>query len=427
MKSGYMKYDPLHHHGPTPLYLRQLFLGFHQSPQWEEWSEPILRRSGIFCSILTLALFLLMLARHSTLAAFLTGLLFAAHPYLIYYHSQAIHEPIFVFFGISLLSCLYFSRARASGVMMLFAGIFAGLFQSSKETWVLLPVCTIFAWGLTGSFRSYLTLFFRSPGAYFFWGTAVFVSTLFYSGFFHDLRGIARSWSTFWCYQTELGHAKPFFWYFQSLFGLFPFNASLFLCSLVWIIPWIPLKKEPMAPSWVREWKWIALCQLMSYSLISYKTPWLLLLAWSLILPAVGCKLAAFLRSSFVHQVGAIIALFLLGIGFYCLQWRPSQAVFYPYSYSATSKEIEGVLSVVEKKQKSLNHEIRIAVEGASYWPIPWYLRGFHSVGYFEVGGPDGFDLILKVEPRLIVDPAFESLELRENIGVTVIDPKDRR
>ncbi len=422
MKLGYIKYDPLHHHGPAPLYLRQLFLGFQQSSDWGEWTEPGLRRSGIYCSILTLVLFFVMLVRYSVYSALLTGLLFAFHPYLIYYHTQAIHEPIFVFFGIALLSSLHYAKLKSSFILLLVAGIFAGLFQSSKETWVLLPVCAFFAWGVNGSLRSFLPLFIEANRAIYFFLGAILISVLLYSGFFQDLHGIFNSWATFWSYQTEEGHTKPFFWYFQSLFGLFPLNLPLLLCSLVWVIPWIPLKNKSAVPCWVCVWKWIALFQLISYSLIPYKTPWLLLLAWTLIIPAAGCQLDLFLRSSYWHKRLGILMILLLGIGFYVLQWNPLSASLYPYSYSATSTEIHGVLEFVRKKQRSVHREIRIAVEGDSYWPLPWYLRGYPSVGYFEHEAPEGFDYIMSVEPQLTKESRLDQWELRENIAVTLID-----
>ena len=125
IKDGFIRYDPHHHHGPAPVFIRKLFLGLHPTPHWEEWSEPLLRNSEIFCGMATLGFLFLLMARHSLPAATLTGLLFACHPYLIYYHSQAIHEPLFVFFGITFLILIHLWKEKQTLTLAIFAGLFA--------------------------------------------------------------------------------------------------------------------------------------------------------------------------------------------------------------------------------------------------------------------------------------------------------------
>jgi hypothetical protein len=62
-----------------------------------------------------------------------------------------------------------------------------------------------------------------------------------------------------------------------------------------------------------------------------------------------------------------------------------------PYAYAHTSEDLLGLPAEIEElaRQDSLASP-RIAVIAADPWPLPWYLRHFSSVGYWQPGQQAG-------------------------------------
>jgi hypothetical protein len=62
-----------------------------------------------------------------------------------------------------------------------------------------------------------------------------------------------------------------------------------------------------------------------------------------------------------------------------------------PFAYAHTSDDILGLPPRLDELAK-LNHlpQPRIAVVAADVWPLPWYLRGFSTVGYWQPGQDTG-------------------------------------
>ena len=124
------------------------------------------------------------------------------------------------------------------------------------------------------------------------------------------------------------------------------------------------------------------LVHFLIYSLIAYKTPWLMLLPWALCALLAGCS-AQFITSSksaarITVGVAVIAALIFQGSQAIKASTRFANDSRNPYAYVPTSKDVFRI----EKWMTQLDAK-PVAVIGSSYWPLPWYLRGTEKIGYW--------------------------------------------
>jgi len=133
------------------------------------------------------------------------------------------------------------------------------------------------------------------------------------------------------------------------------------------------------------------------YSAIPYKTPWLALNFW---LPlALLCGLGVEgvwqqFKSSTGHWiVGLAVAALVLTAGEQTktLAFDHPADEHNPLAYAHTTDDILGLPLRIEEicRQRNLTSP-RIAVVAADAWPLPWYLRKFSNVAFWQPGQPTG-------------------------------------
>ena len=138
-----------------------------------------------------------------------------------------------------------------------------------------------------------------------------------------------------------------------------------------------------------------ALAILIIYSVIPYKTPWLALNLWlSLTL------LAGFGGEWIWQRTGRVrwcfwIPAVALGILLGCDTWNRTFAhpadEKNPYAYAHTSEDLLRLpVQVAELARQNKLSDPRIAVVAADAWPLPWYLRRFSQVGFWQPGQETG-------------------------------------
>ncbi|MBX9743621.1 MAG: hypothetical protein K2X08_00220, partial [Chlamydiales bacterium] len=134
----------------------------------------------------------------------------------------------------------------------------------------------------------------------------------------------------------------------------------------------------------------------LAYSLIRYKTPWCLIsILWPFALFFGMCcqellqLCSSFCKNSLVRWccIGIIIFL-LLGSFMSCLRlnfWNYTDALE-PYVYVQTSPEIERVVAplLFMAKKDPLYYHLNGQILLSSYYPLPWILGDFTSIGYFS-------------------------------------------
>jgi predicted membrane-bound mannosyltransferase len=138
------------------------------------------------------------------------------------------------------------------------------------------------------------------------------------------------------------------------------------------------------------------------YSLIPYKTPWLALNFWLPIALFAGLAITSLWRIPAKYpalrtpiRAGSI----LLAVAVAALVAHDtSQRVFLhpadetnPYAYAHTSEDLLGLPAEIERLvHQNAIAAPRIAVIASDPWPLPWYLRHFPNVGFWQPGQAPG-------------------------------------
>jgi predicted membrane-bound mannosyltransferase len=138
------------------------------------------------------------------------------------------------------------------------------------------------------------------------------------------------------------------------------------------------------------------------YSLITYKTPWLALNFWLPIALFAGLAVESFWRMAAKFRTLRIAiraACILVGtVAAALIVHDTRQRVFVhpadeanPYAYAHTSEDLFALPAEIERLARQLAIATpRIAVIAADPWPLPWYLRHFSNVGFWQPGQQPG-------------------------------------
>jgi predicted membrane-bound mannosyltransferase len=136
---------------------------------------------------------------------------------------------------------------------------------------------------------------------------------------------------------------------------------------------------------------------LAAYSLIKYKTPWLVLsmlvpfaltggyaidwlyrrgVAWRTLISALLYRVAAFVLLG--------VSLIVASVQTYRLNYVHYDDDTYIYVYAHTRRQYLDMLREVERivERAGTKYETAINVAAPEYWPMPWYLRDYQRVGY---------------------------------------------
>lgn len=392
--NGVMAFDPRHFHGPLPVHAAVVSAKIAGEESWLTLTKFTLR---IVPALSGMAVVLLMLASAPLIgrtAALGAAVLAAVSPFLVHYNRLFIHENLLVLFLAAALLLLGFHvRSR---VPLWMVGICLGLAAATKETFVLTPAAWLVAAAWihrppTATLRQILPQFPAAGAAF------LAVVAFFYSGFGSHPGGVWDFVSTYWSYQTGEGHEKPML-YYANLFLLPSHHGRLWWWQGgIFLLAVISLFQKPDAtpvPAAARFCFLSGLIQAGVYSLLPYKTPWLMSVPWLHILIAAGIGAATLLQLGPRIRVAAGVALAAL-LAFQGLQaWRvafkyPSDARN-PFAYVPTAPGLETwtARSIAWLEAGGWSGE-SVSVIGPRYWPLPWYFRSLPKVGYWPAP-PDG-------------------------------------
>ncbi len=395
-------FDPKHFHGPllssiTVPYVRQL-----GQTTWQSLTITPLRSITAWAGILTVVTCLFFPARWSIKLS--AAALVCTSPLLVYYSRMYIHESLFVFTGIlSLWALAQFCRSRhLCWAIML--GLAVGLMAATRETvvvalfsWILSGLLAWFSLAGKGSWRERMAAALDGLKKER-WSLVAGVATclltiyLIYSHFGQNHRGFLDFFSTFFVYETTPGHEKPWDYYLQLLvipkssLGVIWTEAAVLLLAVIGYFC-SPTGRPRTVCRFVLN---SGLILLLVFSLISYKTPWLICLAWLHV-----CIAAAFGLSGITHFIPEKSRLLTGLMMIALLSWQTLQstrAVFQwpsdarnPYAYVPTSPDLLKMTHWLQQLSQDYP-PLKIgphAVIGTGYWPLPWYLRDLGEVGYY--------------------------------------------
>jgi uncharacterized protein (TIGR03663 family) len=387
-------YDPQDRHGPALFVLAEPLAKLLGAKNFSELTESQLRLSTVLTGAATVLLFGAGVEMFGFIPCLVAALLFAFAPLPVYYSRYFIHETLFVAatFGLILSGWRTLQKKSLSSAAL--AGFCAALMLACKETAVIhffALACAILIYWILKPNKSHAEF---PPPKIFLTAFAIFIFTTisFFTWFGQNWSALAdlfRAILNFVARAGGEGHEKPFWYYIKLLGGGWSGGIILGLAALG-IFRAIHSSRHIFLVVY-------ALLIVVIYSAIPYKTPWL---ALNLLLPLAifaGMAVEWIGFATTKISVRAITLACLLALGF-LIAHDTRQCVFKfpadeknPYAYAHTGEDLlrlPGRLEELARENKISNP--RIAVVAADAWPLPWYLRKFSQVGFWQPGQETG-------------------------------------
>ena len=185
------------------------------------------------------------------------------------------------------------------------------------------------------------------------------------------------------------GHEKPF-WYYAGLLGGGGSGAAILGLAALGIFR--------VLKSGRRRWFVIyALLIAVIYSAIPYKTPWLALNLWLPLTIFSGIAIEWIWCATLKASGRALILVCICALVFLVADDTRQRVFVNPageknsYAYAHTSEDLLRLPARLEElAQQNKISNPRIAVVAADAWPLPWYLRKFSQVGFWQPGQETG-------------------------------------
>ncbi|MEZ5277416.1 MAG: TIGR03663 family protein [Opitutaceae bacterium] len=414
LETGDYRYDPEGHHGPSLYFLDLPIARVRGEKTLAGLSELSLRLLPALAGVATIVAVLLLAPAIGPANALLGAAFAALSPLQAYFSRHYIQEPLLALFALLAILALL-AYARKPGTLPAAAfGLAAGLIHATKETCLILGLSlaiALIAEGLLDreATRSRLRVLFqdrhpfRDLLAALLCGTLV--SFLFHSSFLEHPAGFIDAFRAYLhgAEQAALPeHQKPLLYYLGLLVGgpaagrFWSESLILVLAGIGWVRTLTGPDRTIPAHHSLRLIGSASIVQLVVYSLIPYKTPWLL------IVPGLGLCILAGSGAALIlrvlgrqHALGIIGALGLaLGLAHLGLQARRACGPYAadprnPYAYVQTVTDILKAPLRIGALSEVAGRPLRIKVIGEEYWPLPWYLRMYPATGYWSTPPPD--------------------------------------
>ncbi len=365
LTQGIFQYNPTNYHGPT--YFFAIAISFAVLGI----SEFSLRfPAAIFGILIALIPFFFKKPQNKYLASILLLL----SPSLMYYSRYSIHESLFV---LSTLIALYaFStimQTKSLKHLLLFSTALAIAFTTKETisiTLLILTAITLF------NYKQIKKLKIKNQKNTILLSIAIFlvIYIIFFTSFFTNPQGILNSIKGYFPWLNrgfaEQGHAKPFYYYIQLLLK---YELPLLLLALL-AIP----KAFKTKNIFIKNLSLWFLANLVIYSLISYKTPWLIIsiTAPMALLSAFSISLLKNKKLKYFIITITIIYLSIISINLNFINTWQNNSLAYVH----TNPDI---LNLVNEINANYKENSKIIILSDEYWPLPFYLNG-KDVMYFD-------------------------------------------
>jgi len=444
---GEHRYDPHEYHGPTLYYGTLPCLWLSGAKSFAESTEAAYRLVPVACGVGLILLLLLVGDGLGRPAAIVAGVLTAVSPAMVFYSRYYIHEMLLVFFTFAAIAAGWrYAWSRKAGWAVA-AGAALGLMFATKETWVFafaamgLAIVAKLGWRRWWGYPINVRAVVKGRHLALAGGVGLVVSFVLFSSFFTNWRGPLDSVLAYANYLKRSDgaglHDHPWNYYLRML--LFTQNARgpwwsealiMALAAVGFVaVMWrgsVPGATTPLA----RFIAFYTLFLTAIYALIPYKTPWCLLgfLQGMTLLAGVGA--VVLVRLVPTHALKAV-AVLLLAAGGWQLASQAYRASFRfcvdrrnPYVYAHTSPDLLNVAKRAEEMAtvSPEGHDLVIKVISPEmdYWPLPWYLRRFRRVGYWNAppDAPDAPMLIASADVQEALDKKLHETYERQIFGL---------
>lgn len=431
------EYDPERFHGP--------FLYFFGAPFaiLLGMSETVLRLPVMLASSAMVLLLLPLRRRLGRSGVTAAAWLLAVSPSLVYYGRDLIHETYLVVLTLALVAAVSLWLEHGRDRDLILAALTLGLLLTVKETAALtlagLAAGAVAAWWAAGrppiqERLQAVPLRTRRLALI----VLVVPYVLLFTSFFTNPWGLVDSFRAFLPWTEKgiegSGHEKP--WpYFFKLLGTFEpavlAGGVLGGAAALW-------KRNPFGVFCLVWWA----SQLAAYTVIPYKTPWLVL---NIILPltlSAGALLGEIGRR---HLTGAVRA-GIAGVGLLLVAWTASKAIevsFLRYDderlalvYVQTTREVRDLMKLIEDaaaRSPEGRRGLAIRFYTNNRWPLPWYLRDYRGTLYlkevpYNLSGDSGDVLIFEPNQEPDIRAGLKDwrkyqrrvLTLRKNVKLVV-------
>jgi len=442
VREGKYTYNPENYHGPTLYFFSAVIPWFARFFGGKAFSDNYglttfnIRLVTAAFGVGTIWLVLLLRKHIGTMGALSAAGLIAISPGAVYLSRYFIHESLFVFFtlGIVVAALKYYDSGR--GAYLILASISAALMVATKETWVIngpvlliaLMMTSIYFWlrntiaGAESEFslgERWRQVIDRLGGpvpvatvALTAFAVFIVVNVLFYSSFFTNYpKGVNDALQTLnmWRHRTQEHYHPPY----QYIYWLMQEEAVVLILGGVGALIAVWRANNRLAV-FLSLW---AFGLLAAYSLVGYKTPWIslnfivpLALTSGYTLDVVYQKLREFGQPRLFIALAVLLAA-PCTYQMYELNFLHYDDDQYPYVYAHTRREMLQMLDETDRISKRLGTgtDTGIALVSPDYWPLPWYLRDYKKVGYYQ-------QIVATNEPIIIGSTAQEE-QLKETYG----------
>lgn len=430
--TGDYAYDPDEFHGPTLYYAALPVLAAKGRTDFGDVTESDCRLAVAILGVLLIPALALMsdgLGRKGAVAA---AALLALSPAFVFYSRYFIQETLLVAFTLAAMGCAWRYSRSPRLMWALSGGLSVGLMVATKETAAL----SLAAWGFAAAIIRYRPATTEPPR--FMWKhaagaglAALIVAALFLTGMGRHLDAIPDYFRSYapWLHRahgTDL-HRHPWTYYIgllawhRSGSGPIWTEAAILAPALLGAIVSFARPYEARTALGRRLVVW-SIALLVAYSLVPYKTPWCVLsplLGLALVAGIGASWLADRARPKALRSVAPVLAAAAVGQ----LGWQAYRTSFVyhsdprnPYVYAQTIHDAEDIRARAEAlapvHPDGRQMVVKVFWSDPYYWPIPWYLRGFTNVGYWQ-NVPDDADA-----PLIFASPEFDE-ELTRRLDAT--------
>lgn len=390
-------YDPQDRHGPVLYAVAWPIAKLCGINDFAGLTETSLRIGPVIAGAATVFLFAAFATQIGFFPAVVAALFYAISPLCVYYSRDFIHETLFAAATLAaLISGFYFLKTNSVRHGILF-GTSAGFMLAAKETAAIhFAAFGIAAVGGLLPLRQPLPFKRALKPVVIAAASFCFVMVVLYTwgGFnFGGLGDLIKAVPNFASRATGQGHEKPM-WYYLALLGGGWSGAGLFALAILGAV-------SSKSFFFQRFLMLYTVAIFILYSLIPYKTPWL---ALNLCLPIILLAGIGVVWICRAFQGRGLISGVSLGAVLICALGHDTwHRVFAdpagernPYAYAQTVEDVTRLSERLEQLATTSNHKLRIAVVEADPWPLPWYLRKFDHVGFWQPDQwPEGFDVYI--------------------------------
>lgn len=419
-QQGHYRYDPHEYHGPTLHYATLPFLKLSSARNPAELPDAALRLAPVLFGIGLIILLPLLAGGLPSPALAWAAVFTAISPAMVFYSRYFIHEVLLVFFSMLALGAAWRYAIKPAIAWAIIAGAAVGLMFATKETFVFsLAAAAVAAFGTF--YRSHrppdlISRLWNLKHVAAALGAALLVWLIFFSSFFTNMDGLADSFRTYLPWIKRAGghspHIHPWYFYLERLAWFQPPKSPLwsegFLLLLAAIGAIVAVRQKQPLPFFLVLY---TLTLTTIYSLIPYKTPWCMLGFLHGIILLAGFGAAAILEFFHTRSKKWIVALILLTLTIQ-LASQARRASFdfpadrrNPYVYAQTLPDI---LNLIERAHglarvspSGYDIIIKTIAPESDYWPLPWYLRQFKHLGWYDKIPDDPFAPIIIVSSKL--------------------------